>query len=493
MHKIFKAIPTIALAALTVAAAPALAQMGGGGGMGGMGGGGQMGGGRGGGMGGHHRGGGQRGPGGAGGQGGGQQGPLLPPATIPLAMRLTGVVVVVGESKALSHGPLVTDKPDTSALFVSRGGQATLDTVQVESHGAASLLSDTRGSGINSALLVNDGSSATVTGGSIATTGQGGDGAYADGLGSRLALQGTAIGTVASGAYGLEINRGATLEAKDLTVTTGSDHAPAIGGEGGGAIALSGGNYTTGGPGSPVLMIGGDLTATGITGQAARSDGLTLTGTHTISLSDSTLSADGYAVALGGDEVAAATPGAGGMVPGEAMLAQPAGEGSRITIDGGRLSGRTAVFSVSNTRAHIVLSNVALASEDGVLVRAAAGTTGTLGRNGGVAVVDAQGETLDGNMAADVISSIRLNLTAGSHFTGTATHRVDVALDGTSDWVLTGDSGVGALTIDGVSDPGQITRIDSQGHTLSYDETRNPWLGGKTWPLKGGGSLVPGI
>ncbi|MEI9903015.1 MAG: hypothetical protein WDN06_02795 [Asticcacaulis sp.] len=261
---------------------------------------------------------------------------------------------------------------------------------------------------------------------------------------------------MASGAYGLEVNHGATLEAKDLTVATESDHAPAIGGEDGGAISLSGGSYTTGGPGSPVLMIGGDLTATGITGQAARSDGITLTGTHTISLSGSAVSADGYAVALSGDEVAPAppaAPGAGGMVPGEAMLAQPAGEGSRITIDGGRLSGRSAVFSVSNTRAHIVLSNVGLASEDGVLVRAAAGTTGTLGRNGGVAVVDAQGETLDGNMAADVISSIRLNLTAGSHFTGTATHRVDVALDGTSDWVLTGDSGVGALSLDGVSDP----------------------------------------
>ena len=482
MRKVFKTVVPIVLAGLTVAA-PALAQMGGGMGGGGMGGGG---------MGGHHRGGGQRGGHRAGraGPGAEPQGPLLPPAVIPLAMRLTGAVVVMGESKTLSHAPLAADKPDYSAVFVSRGGQVTLDTMQVESHGAASLLSDTRDVGINSALLVNGASRATVTGGSIATTGQGGNGAYADGAGSHLAIQGTTISTLASGAYGLDIVHAATLDARDLTISTQSDHAPAIGGDDGGAVTLNGGTYTTGGPSSPVLMIGNDLAASGITGSAARSDGLVLTGTHTVTLNDSRLSADRYAVMVDGDD---ATPAAGGAVPAEALLTPPADDGSQITISGGRLDGHSAVMSVVNAYAHIVLTQVDLHSEGGVIIRAAAGTTGTLGRNGGVAVVEAHGQTLDGDLAADVISAVRLHLSDNSHLTGTATHRVDVALDGTSTWVLTGDSGVGALSVYGVTSPDQITQIDSQGHTLSYDDTRNPWLGGKTWPLKGGGTLTPGI
>ena len=489
MRQIFKAIGWIALAGFTFAGV-AHAQMGGG-----MGGGARGGGGHGG---GHHRGGGQRGQGAPGGQPQGQPGPILPPAAIPLAMRLTGAVVVNGTSQTLSHAPLVANKPDYSAVFVSRGGSVTLDTMQIESHGVASLLSDTRTSGLNSALLVNSGSSATVTGGNIATTGPGGNGAYADGRGTRLVVDGAVITTEATGAYGLEISDAATLDAKEATVTTASDHAPALAGENGGAMTLTGGHYTTGGPDSPAIAVSNDLNGTGITAAAAKSDGLAVAGAHMVTLSDSHLNGDRYALRLTGDTPVAAPPlmpakpGAG-VIPAEAMLAQPVSDGATVTIDGGELDGRSALFYVSNSRAHITLSNVGLKSGSGVLVKAAAGQQGELGRNGGIAIIDARNQILTGDMATDVISRIRLNLGGNSHFTGLATHQVDVALDATSTWVLTGDCGVGLLSIDGVTSPNQISQIDSQGHTLSYDDTRNAWLGGKTYALKGGGTLKPGL
>ena len=201
---------------------------------------------------------------------------------------------------------------------------------------------------------------------------------------------------------------------------------------------------------------------------------------------------------MGGPDGAA--PGAGGAGHGSMVAVTTnaylpdaqAHAPAMVKFTGGTLAAQGEVFTVSNLTAEIALDHVALSSGNGVLVKAAAGTSGQLGRNGGMAHISAHNQVLTGDVVTDVISSVRLTLADHSQLTGKTTTDTDVVLDATSTWTLTGDSKVGKL-----NDPDGITgdtvaNIVGNGHTLTYDQRYNPALGGKTYTLAGGGSLVPG-
>lgn len=513
-------------AALALIAAPAFAQMGGGmeggmgGGMGGKRGGGQMGGSKGGG----HRGGGRGGeqPGGKGEAPGGPNRPV--PQQLPVAMRLTGVVNIFGQSKNAEGGTITSDKPDVSAIFISRGGALTLKNVSLSTSGPVSLIDDSRGSGLNSALLINQGGQADMTGGKIATSGLGANAAYAAGPGAKLSLHNVAIATTASNAHGVDALDGAALNGVNLTISTMGDNAPAIASRRAQPVTLSDLTLHTAASESPLLLAEGDMNVSNVKGEAERDDGLAVIGPHRVSLQNPDLQADGYAISVtggaqgarpggpqgpmagprmagamagpmpGGDYDSGDDPDSGKVRPVTSLLATPAQQrGADIAVTGGALRGERAALAVSNAHAHIVLTGVALQSGSGVILKSAAGQTGSLGRNGGDADLELHGETVSGDFSTDAISSIRVSLLDQSHLTGKTTANTDVTLDAGSDWTLNDDAHVGKLVVTGLDAPDAIKNIRSGGHTLYYDPHRNPWLDHKTWPLPGGGQLTPDI
>ena len=488
--------------------------MGGGMGGGGMGGGGMGGGGHGGGRGGGHRG--QKG----GGQAAPGQAPVgnrPAPAEVPAIMRLNGVFTVAGETKALSKSTIAAAKTDQSAVFAERNAQLTLDGVQLSSSSDLSQVDDGRTVGLASALLVASQSAVTVTGGSIATTGNGVNALFVGDAGSRVALKGASLSTRAANAGGIVLNPGAALQADSITVATQSDHAPAVAVAG--HATLTGGHYTTSGPLSPVFAVSGELTATGVLAEAGHADAITVDGPRHIDLTDSQLRSDNAGIRLFASDMAQGPAGPrpdhmsmGGLGPngpgpdgpgagGHGMVAvttnaymsdADAHPPAQVKLTGGALAAQGEAFSVSNLTAEIALDHVTLSSGNGILVKAFAGTSGQLGRNGGIAHITAHNQTLSGDVVTDVISSVRLTLNDHSQLTGKTTTDTDVVLDATSAWTLTGDSKVGKL-----NDPDGITgdavaNIVGNGHTLTYDQRYNPALGGKTYALAGGGSLVPG-
>ncbi len=474
--------------------------------MGGMGGMGQGGGGHGG---GRHSGG-QRGQGAPAGDG--QAMPARPAAAVLSAtQRIKGVITVSAVSRALSKGTIPSETGDVSAIYVTRGGQATLDTVDILTTGAASLVADSHEVGINSALLIDTGSAAKVTGGHIATRGEGANAAYVSGDGSHLSLKGTALATSGTGSYGVEVRAGAEFEADGINVATESDHASALfAGRGSRPLRIAGGTFTTDGPLSPGFDLSASLEAQGVKLTAGRDDAVVVNGSHRVAFSDSHLTGDGYGIRLydapdpdhpaGGFGPGNNPPGGGfgprpdggdrtstkaGAIPDAQFGQVPGGpHTAELTLAGGSLDARRAAFYVSNLTAHIVLDNVALTSRNGMVLRAAADQWGTLGRNGGVAHLEATHQTLTGDLVTDAISSIDVNLRDNSHLTGLATLNVAITIDATSTWTLTDDTRVGKLS----ADP---ARIDSQGHTLTYDRDSNPQLNGATMGLPGGGKLMP--
>lgn len=513
-------------ALVAVAAEPALAQMGGGGmGGGGMGGGGMGGSGGGGRSGGHgHRGQGQQSQSQSSGAPNNPNGPR-PPATIPVAMRLTGMVIVNGTAKTLAHGAVAAAKPDMSAIYAERSAQLSLDTVDLTGAGDVSLISDSRDSGLDSTLLIASQSSATVNGGTITTTGKGANAAFVSDAGSRLTLKNVTIVTRAAEAYGVEAAAGADLTADALTITTGADRAVAVAVQSPNSHAtVTGGSFTTNGAASNIFYVAGALEATGVKAVAHDADAISGNGARALTLTDSTLSGDGYGAMLYASSDAPARHGPGGGPnggpggpmpmdgPGKPLpagVSGPAGPASshaavqapmsddaplrntRFTMTGGSLSARHADFYVTNLHADIVLDHVALKSEGGILVKSAADQWGPLGRNGGDVHLDAHNQNLNGDFATDVISSILVSLSDHSALTGKTTPNTDVVIDATSTWTLTDDTNVGKLT-DAAIVGDTVPNITGNGHTLTYDHRHNPALANKTYQLAGGGQLVPG-
>ncbi len=503
---------------LALVAAPAFAQYGGGG-MGGGGMGGGMGGGQGGmggggqGGGGHHKGSGQSqkpaattAP----------QNAMHAPASIPLSMRLTGKLVINGGVKAMSHAALASTAPDMSTIYVERNAQLTLDTVDLTGAGDASLVSDSRAAGLDSALLVGSAASVTMTGGHISTTGKGANAAFVSDAGSKLSLKGTALTTHAGDAYGIEATGGGSVSGDGLTVATTGDRGTAVAVQTPNSqVILTGSQLSTDGAAANAFFVAGTLNASGVTAHTTAADGLQAQTARTVTLTDTSLSAGGYGAMLyAGDE-----PGHDGGAP-AADSSHGGGHGSRamsgpaapsptqnpdpaqvsddvplhrtaFTMTGGTLKAHKADFYVTNLHAEITLDHVALQSDGGILVRSAADQWGLVGRNGGEVHLVAHRQDLTGDFATDVISSIAVSLNDGSTLTGATTPNVDVDMDASSHWVLTGDTNVGKLT-DAAIAGDSVPNITGNGHTLTYDHRHNPQLANKTYALAGGGQLVPG-
>jgi hypothetical protein len=89
---------------------------------------------------------------------------------------------------------------------------------------------------------------------------------------------------------------------------------------------------------------------------------------------------------------------------------------------------------------------------------------------------------------------LSLDLSEGSVWTGSTdpdplSGTVSVSLSADSTWNLSDDCWVEALKVAGATEG--LKSLHSGGHVVHYRLAANPWLGGRTWSLDGGGSLVP--
>jgi hypothetical protein len=176
-------------------------------------------------------------------------------------------------------------------------------------------------------------------------------------------------------------------------------------------------------------------------------------------------------------------------------------EGARgvYTQTGGSLTCTAAdspLFYVTNTTGVITLKGVKVSSASGVLVKAVAGQWGTSGKNGGTVQATADAQSLTGNIVADKISSVAVALKNGSVLTGAidaanTANSASLALDSTSTWRVSANSHLTSVTGAKVSGS-KITNIVGNGHTVTYDKSSsaNSYLGGKTYALANGGTLV---
>jgi uncharacterized protein (TIGR03437 family) len=398
-----------------------------------------------------------------------------------------GTYKLDGGTATQSNQTYTATAADTSAIWVTNSGVLTLVSPTITTSGDTSSSDNSSFYGLNAALLVNAAGSATVTGGTITTTGKSGNGAFSTGTGSTLSLSNVTIKASADGGHGVMATAGGTMMMSNVDITTSGQSSSAIATDrGSGTITVTGGTVTTSGYNSAGIYSTGVITVSGGTFKATGAEAAVIEGGNTIVLTNTSLTT---------------TKEKYGVLIYQSMSGDAEGTDGTFTMTGGSINYTPTagpIFYVTNSAATITLKGVAITGNSGVLAKASLDSWGTTGSNGGTVIMSGDAQTLTGSLVADSISSLNLTLKNSSTLTGAINEAntakaANLTLDATSTWTVTANSYLTALSDSAGVSGTSITNIVGNGFTVYYSSgaTANSYLGGKTYTLSGGGTLTP--
>ena len=367
---------------------------------------------------------------------------------------------------------------DENALLVATADEVTVTNPTVAKSGDSDGGDNCNFYGLNAAVLVKDGSTTTITGGTISSDADGANGVFsyggnggqngADGDGTTVIIRDTEITTTGDGSGGIMTTGGGITYAYDLAVNTSGRSSAAIRTDrGGGTVVVDGGTYTTSGLGSPAIYSTADITVSNAVLTSGLSEGVCIEGLNSITLNDCSLTANNT-------ECNGNATFHDSIMIYQSMSGDAAGGTSHFTMTGGSLTSKNGhVFHVTNTSAVITLENVEIVNEDTDNILISVCDDGWSGGSN-TAELNASAQSLSGAVLVGSNSTLTLNLTNGSSFEGYTggsitnakgetisdeAGTVTVTLDEDSTWTLTGDSYVTEFN-------GDARNVISNGYTL---------------------------
>ena len=389
--------------------------------------------------------------------------------------------VEITSSDAQSGQTYASTTSDENALLISTDSEVTITDPTVTKSGDSDGGDNCNFYGLNAAVLVKDGTTTTITGGTITSDASGANGVFcyggnggqngAAGDGTTLIISDTEITTTGSGSGGIMTTGGGTTYAYNLTVTTsGQSSAPIRTDRGGGTVYVDGGSYTSNGLGSPAIYSTAEIHVANATLVSNLSEGVCIEGVNSIELTDCDLTANN--TKCNGNATFLDT-----IMIYQSMSGDADSGTSSFTMTGGALTSKNGhVFHVTNTNAVITLNGVTIVNEDSENILLSVCADGWSGGSN-TATLNAIAQDLTGMIKVGSDSTLTLNLTEGSSFTGsvdgeilnasgatvsTEAGTVSVTLDSTSTWTLTGDSYITEFD-------GDAANIISNGYTLYVD------------------------
>jgi len=388
------------------------------------------------------------------------------------SVEATGATTVDGTEETLNDSYTSTNA-DENAVLVKNGGKLTSDgaTITKES-GDSSNTESSDFSGVNSGLLVQENSTATVKNATINTSAKGANAVFATGENAKITISDSTIKTTGeASSRGLDATYGGTIKADNVEITTqGGSCAAMATDRGEGTVTATNSKMETNGAGSPIIYSTGDITLTDSEGTANGAQITVVEGKNSATIENSKVICS--AAGNRGD-----VDIAGVMV--YQSMSGDADEGtgnftakdSTLTISKDSKYYKNApMFFVTNTNAVIDLQDTDLNFGSGVLL-SAKGTSewGKEGSNGGDVTFKAADQALKGDIELDKISTLDLSLT-GSTYKGTingdnSAKSVTLSLDKKSKITLTGDSYVTSLE----DADSSYSNIDFNGYTLYVD------------------------
>lgn len=330
----------------------------------------------------------------------------------------------------------------------------------------------------NAAVLVEGGSTTTLTNLTVTSDAKGANGIFSyggnggqnggDGDGTKVIIKDTTITTTGDGSGGTMTTGGGTTNAYNLTVTTNGQSSAAIRTDrGGGTVYVDGGTYTSNGLGSPAIYSTAEIHVANATLVSNLSEGVCIEGLNSIGLTDCDLTANN--TKCNGNATFMDT-----IMIYQSMSGDAATGNSTFAMTGGSLTSKNGhMFHVTNTNADIELNGVKLTNEDAANVLISVCDDGWNGGNN-KATFNAKAQDLVGAVLVGNNSTLALNLTEGTTFEGyvngnivnatnqtvsTEVGTVAVTLDNNSTWTLTADSYVTEFN-------GTAANVIANGHTL---------------------------
>jgi hypothetical protein len=423
----------------------------------------------------------------------------------PNGVDATAAIAYTTSGDSTLNSPFITVSAGNESALCAEGSGTSVTVISptIVSSSVGSNSTDSSYSGTNAAVLAYGTSgntntpAITITNGSVATTGNYGNGAFASGEGANISLNGTTITTGSS---------------TDLTTA----YASGVGAADGGSLSLTQVSATTYGPNSPAIFSGlgaGTINITDGTYTANNAEAVVVDGLNVVNLTGATLSSTmgnyrGILFYLSTGPSSAGPPSFT-MTGGSLTYTCDATQTATASCATGDLANGTSspatLFAVAGTTAAITLIDVPVTNDtpitpggNGTLLEAEAFNNSTVPSN---VTFTAKGETLTGDVIVDAVSTAALTLNedtskTGSKLTGAINNAgsagtVSLALDSASSWTVTATSNLANLTDPSISGTA-VSNIDGGGHCVFYSGTVNG-TSGTIYTLSGtnGGYLAP--
>ena len=346
---------------------------------------------------------------------------------------------IVTENKSIAHESMTNTTADQNAFIGKNKAVINIENSVFDKTGDTTSDDNSNFHGQNAVVLGIEGSQINIKGSNITSNSKGSNAVFATGEGSVINVENTNIHTKSDSSRGLDATYKGTVNGKNLTITTEGAHSATLATDRGeGTINAEAAKLTTSGEGSPVIYSTGNIIVNNVNGIANNSEIGVVEGKNSITLTNSNVTGykdNGFMLyqSFSGDA--------------ESGIARLKAENNTLTTHA-----TGAFLYVNNTTAEVDLSNNAISMPNtSTLVKAAADSRwGKTGENGGHLTLRTSNQELSGNIMADSISTIALDMTNGSSLVGAvntdnAAKEVTVKLSKDSNWILTGDSYVKSL------------------------------------------------
>ena len=346
---------------------------------------------------------------------------------------------IVTENKSIAHESMTNTTADQNAFIGKNKAVIDIENSVFDKTGDTTSDDNSNFRGQNAVVLGIEGSQINIKGSNITSNSKGSNAVFATGEGSVINVENTNIHTKSDSSRGLDATYKGTVNGKNLTITTEGAHSATLATDRGeGTITAEAAKLTTSGEGSPVIYSTGNIMVNNVNGIANNSEIGVVEGKNSITLTNSNVTGykdNGFMLyqSFSGDA--------------ENGIARLKAENNTLTTHA-----TGAFLYVNNTTAEVDLSNNAISMPNtSTLVKAAADSRwGKTGENGGHLTLRTSNQELNGNIMADSISTIALDMTNGSSLVGAintdnTAKEVTVKLSKDSNWILTGDSYVKSL------------------------------------------------
>ena len=347
---------------------------------------------------------------------------------------------IVTENKSIAHESMTNTTADQNAFIGKNKAVIDIENSVFDKTGDTTSDDNSNFRGQNAVVLGIDGSQINIKGSNITSNSKGSNAVFATGENSVINVENTNIHTKSDSSRGLDATYKGTVNGKNLTITTEGAHSATLATDRGeGTITAEAAKLTTSGEGSPVIYSTGNIMVNNVNGIANNSEIGVVEGKNSITLTNSNVTGykdHGFMLyhSFSGDA--------------ENGIARLKAENNTLTTHA-----TGAFLYVNNTTAEVDLSNNAISMPNtSTLVKAAADSRwGKTGENGGHLTLRTSNQELNGNIMADSISTIALDMTNGSSLVGAintdnTAKEVTVKLSKDSNWILTGDSYVKSLS-----------------------------------------------